>query len=185
MQWIEVLGPLESEVSAQDKDVDYTIIIHAESFSTSPILIDTHWGREAAARIALDILYRAWKERKRFLAEERMEARNMPLHQREHHIKWASRIADDADRLGTLLEEAVRAVIQMPIPVADMQSKMDSFYEIMEIGWSMAIQSLVASGMTPEAAHKAFALRSLREFTQQWRLVPLRRFPYTGSWVRG
>jgi hypothetical protein len=182
MRWVESFGPLEIEVHGRAGDPDYSVVIHSGALSTTPVLIDAHWGHQEASHIALDVFHRAWTDKKRFLAEERMESRNLSEGFRERHNQWAVQVSLEAEKLGDLIGEAVDAARQSIAPAVDIQAKMDSFYEMMEIGREMAIQRLAAhSGV--EEAKKAFTERSLYEFVNQWRLVPSRRFPQAGSWV--
>lgn len=183
MRWIERLGELEIEVSAEPQDRNYAVVVRSSSLTSSPILVDTHWGREAAARIALDILHGAWKDQRRFLAEEREEARAMPAGEGETHVGRAVRTADEARGFGPLLEEAISEAIESPSPSVDIQRKMDEFYEIVEVGREMAIQGLMDDGLSLEEAREELTERSLREFKNKWRLVPARRYPQAGSWT--
>lgn len=169
-------GQILVVVEAPDKAHAYRVVLSASGINTTPMAIDAHWGADDASRVALDIYARAFADTKRFLAEERTEARHMPTEDRASHIRWAETVVEEAATLGQMIEEAVQVSIRAEPPL-DISASIDEYLGLTELGHEMAIAALKSEGRSLAEAEETHAKRTLRDFTGKWRFAPSRRLP--------
>ena len=168
--------PVEVIVEAPDDAPTYTVAVRAGDLQSAPMAVDAHHGADRAAKMALEVHLRALSDPKKFLAEERMEARHMPEESIERHGAWAENIVQAASELGDRLVGA-SARSKEPGKPLDVSSRIEDYLGLVEAGHEIAINTLVSEGHSPAEAREIHAQRTQRDYGNKWRLVPGRSIP--------
>ncbi len=168
--------PVEVVVEAPEDGPSYKVKILSGDFQSPPMEVDAHLGADGAARAAVEVYSRAFCEPRRFLAEERMEARHLPKAMREGHMAWAESVVQGASILGDRIEKAARQSIEPTMPL-NVSGQIEDYLGLVEVGHELAIHTLIAEGHSPAKAREILAERTLQDFANKWRLVPSRRLP--------
>lgn len=172
-------GPVEVLVQAQDGDSAYAVTLLSRDFSSTPMLIDTRWGADHAARIALDTYYRASVDPRRFVASERLDAGHMKRAEAERHVQWVRHVAEESSEFKGLLEEAWSLSRRGQVPL-DISSEVQLYFELVDFGYEAAIAGLTGQGYSRGEAEAEFHRQSIRDSIRRWKLVPRLRSARSG-----
>jgi hypothetical protein len=163
-------GPLEVLVEAEGNALAYAVILLARDFSSTPMFIDTRWGADHAAKIALDTYLRASLDPKGFMASERLDATHMRKPDALEHVEWVHRVIDESSGYGALFEEALFESKKI-IPV-DVSREVQLYFELVDFGYEAAIAGLIGQGYSREEAEDEFHRQSTLDSINRWKLVP-------------